>query len=151
VKSGGTDVPRNDYSSDGPPADDHPVEGLPTPTPDEGPGEVVERQLDALATNDEPFADAGVLTAYNFASPANRASTGPSERFVRMVRGPTYAPMIDHVEAVTGPVERDGTRAEQRVTLTGPEGRTVTYVFGLSRQARGPFEGCWMTDRVLVE
>jgi hypothetical protein len=131
--------------------DDHPVEGLPTPTPDDGPAAVVARQLDALATNDDPFEDAGVLTAYNFASPANRRATGPRERFVRMVHGPTYAPMIDHVEAVTGPVERDGDRAEQRVTLTGPEGRTVTYVFGLSRQAEGSFAGCWMTDRVLVD
>jgi hypothetical protein len=144
-------VPRNDYASDGSPADDHPVEGLPTPDPGDGPGETVERQLDALATNDEPFEDAGVLTAYNFASPANRASTGPRERFVRMVHGPAYAPMIDHVEAVAGPVERDGTSAERRVTVTGPDGRTVTYAFGLSRQGRGPFDGCWMTDRVLVD
>jgi hypothetical protein len=144
-------VPRNDYASDGSPADDHPIEGLPTPDPAEGPGEAVDKQLDALATNDEPFEDAGVLTAYNFASPGNRASTGPSERFVRMVHGPTYAPMIDHVEAVPGPVERAGEDAERRVTITGPEGRTVTYTFGLSLQSRGRFEGCWMTDRVLVE
>ena len=131
--------------------DEYPVEGLPTPTPDDGPATVVARQLDALATNDDPFEDAGVLTAYNFASPANRRSTGPRERFVRMVHGPAYAPMIDHVKAVTGPVERDGNRAEQRVTLTGPNGRTVTYAFGLSRRTEGSFAGCWLTDRVLVD
>jgi hypothetical protein len=59
--------------------------------------------------------------------------------------------MVDHVEATTGPVERDGATATQRVTLTGPDGRTVTYRFGLSRAAGGPLDGCWLTDRVVVE
>lgn len=131
--------------------DDHPVEGVTTPDPADGPAEAVACQLDALATNDEPFADAGILTAYNFASPANRRATGPRDRFVRMVHGPRYAPMIDHVEAVRGPVEETPSGVEQRVTVTGPNGRTVTYGFGLSEATTGPFAGCWLTDRVLVE
>jgi hypothetical protein len=131
--------------------DDYPVAELPTPDPSYGPAEVVEIQVDGLATNDDPFENAGIGTAYNFASPSNRRATGPFDRFVRMVKGPQYGPMVDHTEAVTGPMERDGTSAEQRVTLTGPDGRTVTYVFGLSEQQRGRFEGCWLTDRVLVE
>jgi hypothetical protein len=48
-------------------------------------------------------------------------------------------------------MEREGTRAEQRVTLTGPEGRTATYVFGLSNDREGELDGCWLTDRVLLE
>lgn len=130
---------------------DHPVDGLPTPDPSDDPERVVALQLDALATNDDPVANAGIKTAYNFASPANRRSTGPLDQFVAMVTGPRYAPMVDHVEATAGPVEVDGDRAEQRVTLTGPEGRTVTYRFGLSRQVGGEWDGCWLTDRVLVE
>lgn len=131
--------------------DDYPIEGLPTPDPAHDPERVVEIQLAALADNDAPFENAGIGTAYNFASPGNRRATGPFDRFVRMVRGPQYAPMIDHVEAVAGPVERDGATAEQRVTLTGPNGRTVTYCFGLSKQRGGTLEGCWLTDRVVVE
>jgi hypothetical protein len=133
------------------PASDHPVDGLPTPDPAYGPGRVVEIQVAALADNDEPVPDAGIKTAYNFASPANRRATGPLDRFTRMVRGPRYAPMVDHVEATPGPVERDGATAERRVTLTGPDGRTVTYLFGLSRASDGPYEGCWLTDSVLVD
>jgi hypothetical protein len=57
---------------------------------------------------------------------------------------------VDHVEATTGPLERDGNTAEQRVTLTGPEGRTVTYGFGLSKEWEGNLDGCWLTDRVEV-
>ncbi len=133
------------------PHGDHPVDGVATPDPEDDPATAVGRQLDALATNDEPFSDAGVLTAYNFASPANRRATGPRERFIRMVHGPRYAPMIDHIEAVRGPVETIPAGVEQRVTVTGPDGRTVTYAFGLSEAPTGPFAGCWLTDRVLVE
>jgi hypothetical protein len=129
----------------------YPVDGLPTPDPSYGPGEVIELQLSALADNDSPVENAGIKTAYNFASPANRRVTGPLDRFVTMVEGPQYAPMADHVEAVTGPLERDGSGASQRVTVTGPDGRTVTYEFGVSEQSDGPFAGCWLTDRVLVE
>ncbi len=130
----------------------YPVEGLPTPEPSYGPEQVVEIQLSALADNDDPVANAGIKTAYNFASPANRRATGPLDRFVRMVEGPQYAPMIDHTEAVPGPLERDGATASQRVTLTGPSGRTVTYEFGLSKHDGSgvPPAGCWLTDRVLI-
>ena len=130
---------------------DYPIETVPTPDPSYGPERVVEVQLTALADNDDPIENAGIKTAYNFASPANRRSTGPLPRFVAMVEGRTYAPMIDHVEATTGPLERTGPLATQSVTLTGPDGRTMTYEFGLSKQQRGSFEGCWLTDRVLVE
>lgn len=132
--------------------DQYPVADLPAPDPAYGPGRVVEIQLSALANNDEPVTNAGIKTAYNFASPANRRATGPLDRFVRMVEGPMYAPMIDHTEAVTGPVERDGESATQRVTLTGPTGRTVTYAFGLSTHDGSgvPPAGCWLTDRVTV-
>jgi len=131
--------------------DDHPIEQLPTPGPSDGPERVVEIQLDALADNDTPSENAGIKTAYNFASPSNRRSTGPLDRFIQMVESPRYAPMIDHQTAVTGPIERDGQRATQRVTLTGPTGRTVTYQFGVSKQSDGRFESCWLTDRVRRE
>jgi hypothetical protein len=131
----------------------YPVPNLPQPEPEYDPAEVIDIQLSALATNDEPLTDAGIKTAYNFASPANRRGTGPLDRFLKMVKGPQYAPMIDHSEAVTGPLEREGERARQRVTLTGPDGKTVTYLFGLS-QHHGPEEelvGCWLTDRVVLD
>lgn len=132
-------------------SDDYPRSDLPTPDPSYDPARVVEIQLTALADNDDPFENAGIATAYNFASPGNRRATGPFDRFVRMVTGPRYAPMIDHVEAVSGPLERDGDTATQVVTVTGPDETTVTYRFGLSRQQGGQFDDCWLTDQVLVE
>jgi len=129
----------------------YPVEGLPMPEPSRGPGAVVETQLAALADNDTPVENAGIKTAYNFASPANRRATGPLDRFIEMVERSRYAPMIDHTTAVTGPVERDGSQATQRVTLTGPQGRSVTYRFGVSKGSSDPVADCWLTDRVVLE
>ncbi len=128
---------------------DYPVSGLPMPDRKYGPEQVVKIQLEALADNDDPVENAGIKTAYNFASPANRRATGPLDRFIEMVEKPRYAPMINHVQARTDPLEQTGNRAEQRVTLTGPNGRTVTYQFGLSVCNEGPLDGCWLTDSVL--
>lgn len=129
---------------------EYPVVDLPTPSETYSVSDAVALQLDALKTNDDPYENAGIMTAYNFASPANRRSTGPLDRFVAMVRSPQYRPMLDFAEAVRGPVERNGNYADQRVTITGPDGRTVTYEFGLSVQSVGEFRGCWQTDRVVV-
>ena len=125
----------------------YPIPELPTPDPTYDPEAVIDIQLTALADNDEPVENAGIKTAYNFASLGNRRATGPLPRFISMVEGRRYAPMIDHTEAVTGPVERDGRRATRRVTLTGPDGRTVTYRFEVSRADND----CWLTDAVVVE
>lgn len=132
-------------------SNEYPIADVATPDPSYGPERVVEIQLAGLATNDDPFENAGIGVAYNFASPANRRSTGPFDRFVRMVTGPTYAPMVDHVRATPGPMERDGSRAEQRVTITDPAGRTETYAFGLSSDRDGELDGYWLTDRVVPE
>ena len=126
------------------------VPGVPMPDPDDGPEAALHRQLTALADNDDPIADAGVKTAYNYASPANRRRTGPYDRFARMVHSDRYAPLVDHVEAVPGPLEKDWNVGTRRVTVTGPEGRTRTYQFRLSPASTGPFRNCWQTDAVVV-
>ncbi len=128
----------------------YPIETAPTPAPEDGPETALRRQLDALADNDDPTDDAGIRTAYNFASPAARRRTGSYDRFARLLRSPRYAPLVDHVEAVAGPLERDWSDATRRVTVTGPDGRTVTYEFRLSPAATGPFRNCWQTDAVVV-
>lgn len=124
-------------------------DSLPQPSPRFSPAEVVRLQVEALGSNDEPFEDAGIRTAFNFASPANKAATGPIERFIPLVKNPVYRPMIDHAEAVYGEVQQEGDEAQQPVVLTTPEGERVGYVFTLSKQTGGPCDGCWMTDGVV--
>ena len=125
-----------------------PLRNALVPRPGLSPGEVIRIQLEALRHNDEQ--DRGIEVAFRFASPANRETTGPLPRFVRMIRQGPYALMLDFREASYGTVEVKGNRARQRVTLTGARSR-VSYWFYLSRQSKAPFAGCWMTDAVFVE
>ena len=131
----------------GPGTEDHLSAAL-VPRPGLLPGEVIRIQLEALRHNDER--DRGIEVAFRFASPANRQSTGPLPRFVRMIKQGPYALMLDFHEASYGTVEVREDRARQRVTLTGPRAR-VSYWFYLSRQSKAPFADCWMTDAVFVE
>lgn len=121
----------------------------PAPHPRLLPEEVIELQLAALRRNDEPTPDAGIATAFEFASPGNRAFTGPLERFIALVKSPHYAPMLNHRAATFGPLDIEGDFATQQVMLLDASGESAIYGFELSRQTDGPYQGCWMTDSVL--
>lgn len=120
----------------------------PEPSPELTPADVVRIQVEALRQNDEPHDDAGIEAAFRFASPANRRATGPLPRFAEMVRR-GYADMLGFERAEYGPLRVEGDRASQWVTLVQADGARSAYVFGLSRQAGGPCDGCWMTDAVV--
>ncbi len=120
----------------------------PDPSPDLTAEQVVRIQVEALQRNDEPYTDAGIETTFRFASPSNQAATGPIQRFSEMVKGPVYGDMLDADRADFGAIVVDGDRAAQRVTLAHQDGRRATYVFDLSVQDGGEYDGCWMTDGV---
>ncbi len=123
-------------------------DSLPEPSPDLSPQEVVRLQVDALGTNDVPHEDAGIEAAFNFASPANKRSTGPLRRFRRLFETPAYRPMIDHRSAQYSEPQVEGKMARIGVILLTDQGRQVGYLFRLSQQPGPPNEGCWMTDGV---
>lgn len=124
------------------------IEGLPGPTPEREAEQVVHIVIEAMGRNDDPEPDAGIKTAYNFASPQNKRMTGPLDRFIEMVKVPLYRPMLNFEAAEYSPIEMRDNRARQAVELTDAEGEKTVYLIGLSRQTNGPFEGCWMTDSV---
>ena len=118
------------------------------PTPDLTSREVVRIQLESLRENDA--ADSGIEVAFRFASPANKAQTGPLPRFARMIAAGPYALMLDwrDVDYVEETVAEG--KARQVVTLYGATD-AVRFVFYLSRQGPGEYEDCWMTDAVTIE
>ncbi len=120
----------------------------PAPSPNLTPAEVVRIQVEALKRTDEPTPGAGIATAFRFASPGNRAATGPLPRFDRMVRQ-GYADLLGFARAEYGDLTVTGDRAVAAVTLVQRDGRRVTYGFALSRQTGGTCDGCWMTDAVV--
>lgn len=122
----------------------------PQPSPTLDPAAVVRIQLEALAHNDEPAPDAGLAVAYRFASPDNRAQTGPLAHFAAMIHG-QYAHMLNHRSVHLEPAQVRQDRAVERVELVDRAGRSHRFVFLLSRQNQAPYAGCWMTDGVLAE
>ena len=118
------------------------------PRPTLEPGEVVRLVTEAMGRNDSPKADAGIATAFAFASPGNRQMTGPLERFAPMVRHERYAPLLNYKTIEYGPVRVSGDFAEQVVTVTDASGSAAAFLWTLSRQPEGDYEGCWMTDGV---
>lgn len=113
------------------------------------PGDVVRIQMEAMKYNDEE--NRGIEIVYRFASPANKRNTGPLPRFIRMLDGEAYRPLLNHAQAEYGEVELAGNLAAQRVSLTSSDGLIAVYIFVLSRQRSGDCDGCWMTDSVMVE
>ena len=129
-------------SGDSSPADLH-------PDPKLSPQEVVEFQLAALRANDLPTADAGIERTFRFASPANKAATGPLEHFTVMVHGSQYSSLINAVEgSVTKAVIQDN-KAQILVRVVSASDSEVYYVFMLSKQTDGDYINCWMTDGVV--
>lgn len=125
-----------------------PTAPLPRPSAALKPDDVVRIVIDALADNDSPHTNAGIETTFAFASPANKANTGPLERFIRMVKGEPYGIMVDHTASEFSEVVYTGNTAYQMVHLTGTDGRSVVFAFRLSKQRDGKFKGMWMTDAV---
>lgn len=113
------------------------------PAPELGPDEVVAAQLAGFAQGD----DEGIARAFAFASPGNRANTGPLPRFTRMIRE-AYPELIGHREAELAPLRKDESHAYQGVEIVGPDGRGHLYLFILSRYEDEDCDGCWMTDGV---
>lgn len=116
------------------------------PDPSYSPKEVVAIQLEALGSARADLE--GIEIAFRFASPANRAATGPVQRFAGMLRGPMYGIMLDYERVEYGELILQDRLAVQPVTLYRGEDR-VYFLFQLRKQEGAPYEDCWMTDGVL--
>jgi len=127
--------------SDSAPADLH-------PDPKFSPQEVVEFQLAALRANDVPTANAGIEKTFRFASPANKAATGPLEHFTVIVRGSQYSSLINALEGSVIKVAVQDTKAQVLARVVSAAGSEVYYIFFLSKQTEGDYINCWMTDGV---
>lgn len=117
------------------------------PEPELSPQDVVEIQLQAFGNNTEQ--DEGIEIAFRFASPTNRAQTGPLPRFANMLRGPAYRVMLEHDRAEYAPLEMRDDLAIQRVALYLDDEVTV-FDFVLRRQMEEPYLDCWMTEAVFL-
>ncbi|WP_018479994.1 DUF4864 domain-containing protein [Pontibacter roseus] len=107
------------------------------------PRQVIKIQLHALQRND--ISDSGIITVFNFSSPASRVSLGPLNHFRMMVRDPAYSPMLNFVSYKTGKLVTTDDTAYQLVLVRGANGEEAAYLFILAKQRKGMYKGCWMT------
>lgn len=119
------------------------------PIPEIPPDQVVKHQINSLKNNSKKGDDLGIAAVFIFASPSNKMFTGPLARFIRMVKNPLYAPLLDHERAFFNPITIEEDKAEQVVTVIDENNNSNVYVFRLSRQGGGHYRNCWMTDSVL--
>ena len=129
-----------------------PLDAQPRPNAGLGPGDVIRAVVDALQNHNAPSPNAGIFTVYQFASPANRANTGPYGTFLRLVKNPIFAPLLAPHPTEYGPLSVSGNRAAQEVNVRKVDGRITTFRFAVSRQTyqqtQGRCSGCWMVDQV---
>ncbi len=129
--------------------------GLIQPTCERPPELVIKIQVDAFGRNEELGGNTGIWIAYQFASPGNKATTGPQASFARLIRQ-QYPIMLNHESVEYGPLRpRDGESREngsrtltQRVTLTDANGTESTFLWSVEKQESGEYDGCWMTSSV---
>ena len=121
------------------------------PSPALLPDQVVALQLAALAREprDAHGAGDGLRTAWEFASPGNRAATGPLERFAVLLRSPPYVGLLEHRAAQLGPVVLRGEEARLEVLVLTAQDEALGFTWVLGRQVGAPHAGCWLTDGVL--
>ncbi len=115
------------------------------PSTELSPQQVVEIVVKALQENDAD--DTGIATVFRFASPGNKANTGPLERFSGMIKK-GFGEMLNHAGSRTGEMKIDGKTALQPVYLTTPGGLEIGYMFQIGEQTDGEYKGMWMTEAV---
>ena len=117
------------------------------PEPELKPNDVVRLQLLAMQQNDD--SDFGIEVTFRFASPSNKIQTGPLKRFIRLVRNPSYLPLLNHTNATFLELTVEEDFAVQDVIITTSKGKRIGYRFRLSIQKGPLYPGCWMTDSVV--
>ncbi len=111
--------------------------------------DVVVIQLRALQQNDVPEENHGISVAWSFASPLNRETIGPLERFVIMAHNENYRPLLYSRRYEIRVHFQEEAKAEFFVLLEDKDGVLHSFVVGLSVQERSPYEGCWMIDAIV--
>jgi hypothetical protein len=103
------------------------------------PGEAIEKVTAALRNNNSPLPNAGIFTAYEYASPANHAVTGSYGHFLMVVKTAEFAALLEDGPREFGDLQMHGEHAEQTLRAG-----TARYKFEGARQA----DGGWMVDGV---
>ena len=119
------------------------------PKPALAPLEVLLIQLNSLKNNNEPYKDAGIEQAWEFAHPINKISTGPLERFKKMIYSDTYRILISHENNKTSILKESTNKFVYKVYVQSNEKKKYYYIWQIEKVMKeGNLKDCWMTTGV---
>ena len=113
------------------------------------PYDVLMIQLNSLKNNNNPYKDAGIEQAWEFAHPINKASTGPLERFKQMIYSESYKILISHENNKIIILKESLNKLVYKVYVLSKEKKKYYYIWKIEKVEReGRFKDCWMTTSV---
>ena len=120
------------------------------PSPEITPAQVVAIQLKGLQYNDMPSEDFGIRQAWEFAHPRNRSVTGPVSRFTKMLKGPNFNIMLNHLSHEVIRAKSDERWKKFEVFMEAANGDVMKFLWIVEKVTEGQFKDCWMTTSVSV-
>ena len=113
------------------------------------PFDVLMIQLNSLKNNNNPYKDAGIEQAWEFAHPINKASTGPLERFKQMIYSESYKILISHENNKITVLKEAPNKFVYKVYVLSKDKKKYYYIWQIEKvERKGKLNGCWMTTRV---
>tara|TARA_B100000029_G_scaffold458742_1_gene488346 strand:- start:957 stop:1418 length:462 start_codon:yes stop_codon:yes gene_type:complete len=113
------------------------------------PFEVLMIQLNSLKNNNEPYKDAGIEQTWEFAHPINKMSTGPLERFKKMIYSDSYKILISHKNNKTTILKDEPNKLVYKVYVLSRDKKKYYYIWQIEKVKKdGKLKNCWMTTVV---
>tara|TARA_B100001123_G_C14852855_1_gene844795 strand:+ start:257 stop:715 length:459 start_codon:yes stop_codon:yes gene_type:complete len=112
------------------------------------PFDVLMIQLKSLKNNDSPYKDAGIEQTWEFAHPINKASTGPLERFKKMIYSDNYKILISHENTKITILRETLDKYVFKVYVLSRDKKKYYYIWQMQKVREGKLKDCWMTTGV---
>ena len=112
------------------------------------PLDVLMIQLNSLKNNNNPYKDAGIEQAWEFAHPNNKASTGPLKRFREMIYSDNYKILISHKNNNAIILKESPNKLVYKVNVLSKDKKKYYYIWQIEKVKEGILKDCWMTTLV---
>ena len=113
------------------------------------PFDVLMIQLNSLKNNNNPYKDAGIEQAWEFAHPKNKLKTGPLDNFKKMIYSESYELLISHENSEIIILKETENMTVYKVIILTKNKEKYYYIWQVEKVSiQGNFKNCWMTTSV---
>ena len=113
------------------------------------PFDVLMIQLNSLKNNNNFYKDSGIEQTWEFAHPNNKASTGPLERFKKMIYSDSYKILIEHENNKIIILEELENKLVYKGNILSKDKKRYYYIWQIEKvEQEGILKDCWMTTGV---